>query len=70
MKQSVRNRSSIISDILHRNREKNRVKVCQYSCYVNRISNVVTAQTNSVFPVTAYPIFTCDIPLCVSDMIE
>ena len=55
----------------HRNLEKkNRVKFCQISSCADRNSNVTTSQTNTVFLVTAFPIFTCGIPFSVRDMNE
>jgi hypothetical protein len=40
-----------------------------YHC-IFRNSNGTVTTVNCLFIVTAYPNFTCDIPLCVSDMNE
>jgi len=41
-----------------------------YSCFAGRISNVTTAQINSVFLVKTSRNFTCDIPFTLSDINE
>ena len=70
LNQFVVNKSCSISGLLHSNPEKNRVKFCQFSSCTDRNSNVTTAPVNSVFLVTNFQDFTCDIPFCVRDMKE
>jgi len=41
---------------------------CEYICCSDRKPIVTTATINSLFLVTAFPNFTCDIPFSVSDM--
>jgi len=59
--QSVGNRSCSISGLLHRNPEKNHVKFCLCSSCADRNSNVSTAPVNTLFLVTTFQVFKCDI---------
>jgi len=67
VEQSFGNTSYSILGLLHRNPENNGKMVCQFSCCAVRNSIVTTAQINSVFLVTVFPKFKCDIPFSVSD---
>jgi len=59
--QSVGNRSCSISGLFQRNPEKNHLKFCHCSSCADRNSNVSTAPLNTLFLVTAFQAFTCDI---------
>jgi len=70
LKISLGMNSCSISGIILGEPEKFLYNCYQFSCCAVRNSNVTAETVNSVFLVTAFPNFTCDIPFCVSDMIE
>jgi len=70
LKWSVGMKSCSISGILLRQPENVLYNCYQCSCCAGRNSSVNTAQIYSVFIVTAFLNFTCDIPFSVSEMDE